>query len=361
MTESNLDQFIEENPIDEEYKTYENIPILGDLFVLYLANGLEDQVKNIESEYEDENTIDILIPIGIPGSGKTTFYENGKSPNSYPLKKTFVHISGDDIRFKLFGYKVRTNFDYIESLEPLIKLMLYESIKFVLTHKKSIFIDECNTNLNEMLELIKYISLVCDENKIKPNFRLVYMFSEPFKSYQNQKKRQRIVPYYKLETKYEELKDNFRYAVNKLIKVEGLNIYVFKDDIYQFKNISFSHPYYKLEDEFFTTIRPTSFPERIDLERYDIVSIVLNKEHIFFAQVVSIKKAKIINISLDTLKRDGEFPSYEINDHIDFVDLLNSFNRYKSTNLTTTKSIIYLKRMDNIKVYDPNKEITLKN
>lgn len=110
------------------------------------------------------------------------------------------------------------------------------------------------------------------------------------------------------------------------------------------KTIEFTHEYYKLKEQEFTTIRG-----KTSINKYKVgecVKIILKADVIGTAEVVRLEKTEIGKIPLGILKRDGEFPGFEINSHRDFIGLINSLRRFnKLKNADEEVTIITLKRV----------------
>ncbi|WP_064496473.1 hypothetical protein [Methanocaldococcus jannaschii] len=108
--------------------------------------------------------------------------------------------------------------------------------------------------------------------------------------------------------------------------------------------INFSHDYFKLREQRFTTIRSKHYLKNKGLRVGDVVKIK-HPSGEFPAKIVGVEVKRICDIPLEILKKDAEFEGFNIKTHQDFVDLLNSFIPYKSNKLTTEKAIIYLERV----------------
>lgn len=339
----NLINFLEECPVRDDYIEYRDLPFIGDLFILYVANNLENQLSELNPNSNGGNKLEIIIPIGIPGAGKTNYYKKKH------LNEKYIQVSGDNIRFALFGYKNRTNFDFISELEFAVKLLFFESINWGLEHKCSLYLDECNTDINDLLEIISFIVNKCKSLKIDFKITLLYNFTTPHKASINQKKRDRQILYHILESKYGQLKDNFDYFINRLYKYPEFDSILIQN-LDNFKEIDFKHPYYKLEDSFFTHITTPYNVMKKGYETYGMVSIKLNGEHKFFAQIVQIKESKLINIPLELLKKEVSFPSFEINNHLEYMEFINNQPYVSNSDLIGKRSILFLRKLDKLKL-----------
>lgn len=107
---------------------------------------------------------------------------------------------------------------------------------------------------------------------------------------------------------------------------------------------NFQHDYYKLNWDEFTTIRG-----KTAAKHYEIYQVVeLTKEYEFYCNAViyGIITAPISEFKLDTLKKDAEYPGFQIHSYQDFVDLINSFNPpyYKQATVDSEKTLFQLKK-----------------
>ena len=89
---------------------------------------------------------------------------------------------------------------------------------------------------------------------------------------------------------------------------------------------NFHKAYKKFEEEEFTTIRGRSAAE--DYKVGQRVDILLNRERLFGGKITSKRKARIKDIPLSVLQKDGEYKFYKIYSKQDFIDLINRFRRY---------------------------------
>jgi len=107
---------------------------------------------------------------------------------------------------------------------------------------------------------------------------------------------------------------------------------------------NFSHDYFKLKNYAFTTIRSINYMKnslRIGSKGW----ITLQNRKLFLAIIMGYKDARICDINLDVLKQDAEYSGFLIASHQDFVDLLNSFTRFKQNRLTTVKRVFFVQRI----------------
>ena len=94
------------------------------------------------------------------------------------------------------------------------------------------------------------------------------------------------------------------------------------------KQINFAHAYHKLQQQRFTTIRRAS-----NLQKYihgEVVEITLNRTLLFTAKITNLEVCKVSQMPLDVLKKDAEYPGFEIKNHVDFLALMNSFRFFRS-------------------------------
>lgn len=105
---------------------------------------------------------------------------------------------------------------------------------------------------------------------------------------------------------------------------------------------NFSHPYYKLQQEKFTTIRGRDAFE--DYKTGQIVEILLQRYPIKYAKIWMKEKKKIKDIPTHVLKADCEYEGFVLEKREDFITLLNSFREYyKIESEEEVLTIFYLK------------------
>jgi len=107
----------------------------------------------------------------------------------------------------------------------------------------------------------------------------------------------------------------------------------------------FSHDYYKLQNDAFTTIRSVYYMNRRGIGIGSKGWITLQNRKLFLAIIMGYKDARICDIPLEVLKNDAEYLGFLIASHQDFVDLLNSFTRFKQNCLTTVKRVFFIQRI----------------
>ncbi len=109
--------------------------------------------------------------------------------------------------------------------------------------------------------------------------------------------------------------------------------------------INFQHPYYKLDEPEFTTIRGKSWFNKV--KNFPDVTLLIKGKLLCQAEITSTIMQNIGNIPLDQLKMDAEYPGYIINSHQDFLTLLNSFRASYMPHamLESAVTIIYLKKI----------------
>lgn len=88
--------------------------------------------------------------------------------------------------------------------------------------------------------------------------------------------------------------------------------------------LKFRHNYYKLGKLQFTTIRGKSWMKKLRAGMKVELDTLTGKR---LATVIKIELKIIREIPLDVLKLDGEYPGFEIDNHLAFVSLLNSFRQ----------------------------------
>jgi predicted kinase len=77
----------------------------------------------------------LMIPVGLPGSGKTTYYQT---------VHTYTRISKDVIRFSMLKSK-ETKIYFDAEIEPLVTDFHWKQFKAAISKKENIYLD--NTNL----------------------------------------------------------------------------------------------------------------------------------------------------------------------------------------------------------------------
>jgi predicted kinase len=93
----------------------------------------------------------IYIPIGLPGCGKTTFYETRLKD------KNVIRISADDIRFKLLDSE-NTQIYFDESIEKDVWAEYYDELNYHLEHDASIYVDCTNLTLAKRMKIYEMIT-----------------------------------------------------------------------------------------------------------------------------------------------------------------------------------------------------------
>lgn len=114
---------------------------------------------------------------------------------------------------------------------------------------------------------------------------------------------------------------------------------------------NFQHPYSKLEDETFTTIRSIDYAKKHLFQIGSIGYITLQRNIHSLIKVESWKDMRICDMDIALLKRDVEYEGFTIQTHLDFVNglneiLLQSGYKYANNQLTTKKRIFYLKKVN---------------
>ena len=89
------------------------------------------------------------------------------------------------------------------------------------------------------------------------------------------------------------------------------------------KPLNFSHDYYKLRNELFSTIRGKTKFKYYKIG--DIINVNVNRKLLCPILILNKVLMEIADIDLTILELDAKYPGFEIMDHHDFVDLLNSF------------------------------------
>jgi len=90
---------------------------------------------------------------------------------------------------------------------------------------------------------------------------------------------------------------------------------------------NYSHPYYKLEEEEYTSVRGLDSLDYYELNQE--IDAKRDYEIYHSATIVYIETLKIRFMSLEFLKKDCEYPGFEINSKEEFIDLINSFRKNK--------------------------------
>lgn len=110
------------------------------------------------------------------------------------------------------------------------------------------------------------------------------------------------------------------------------------------KLFNFQHPYFKLKDHKFTTIRGKVHYPRVQVS--SLAKITLAEEFFCYATIVNKELKALKDLSLAFLKYDAEYPGFTIESVEDFCTLLNSFNPpyYPQTTPESIKTIIYFEK-----------------
>lgn len=103
--------------------------------------------------------------------------------------------------------------------------------------------------------------------------------------------------------------------------------------------IPFQHKYTKLSLHRFTTIRGVAFAKNLAIGDTVLCTTPWGNHH---AKVVSKEIQRIYLIPLEVLKFDAEYPGFVINDHNDFVELVNSFRRLEVTHANKYSNVVIL-------------------
>ena len=94
------------------------------------------------NEVASTNTPEIIILVGLPGSGKSTYIKQLKS------KKNYVVVSTDDI-FDRFAADAGINYNQAFKILPYkeAEREMFDSLRAAVTQKKSIIVDQTNTTI----------------------------------------------------------------------------------------------------------------------------------------------------------------------------------------------------------------------
>jgi len=127
---------------------------------------------------------------------------------------------------------------------------------------------------------------------------------------------------------------------------------------------NFTHDYYKLKDECFTTIRSKTYNKKRGWIRINKIGwITINRLPLFPVRLLKYEDKRIINMSLKLLKKDADSDYLIIKNSMDFVNLLNQFVKdshgYMGRHsLKTEKRIFYLRKQGFSSVkYKPNEKL----
>ncbi len=113
--------------------------------------------------------------------------------------------------------------------------------------------------------------------------------------------------------------------------------------------INFTHDYYKLYDNEFTTIRGRSWFDKVKIG--EIVRISIHNEWMFSAQIFMKSISQIDLMHIDFLKKDAEYDLLKIDTKDQFLNLINSFyprNRFAEAKATmkTELTVIHLRKVE---------------
>ena len=109
---------------------------------------------------------------------------------------------------------------------------------------------------------------------------------------------------------------------------------------------NFTHPYYKLMNKEFTTIRSVNYMKKMGFSLNETGVIQLEGKFLKNAKVIGYIDKPIDEFRLVELKQDAEYPTFFIHSHQNFVDLLNSFIKWNSNHLKCVKRMYYIMEVD---------------
>jgi hypothetical protein len=111
------------------------------------------------------------------------------------------------------------------------------------------------------------------------------------------------------------------------------------------KDLPFTHDYFKLNQDEFHTVRGKTFYEREKILPGSIVRVFIKGKFAFLAFVKMIEFKKMVELSLDFMKKDAEAPTIKIESREDYLKGLNSFRQYGLYDWDSVISIFHLKKM----------------
>jgi len=96
----------------------------------------------------------------------------------------------------------------------------------------------------------------------------------------------------------------------------------------------YSHPYLKFREVEYTSIRGLDSLEYYELFQKIDAKFADEINHLSHsAIIIKIETRKISSLSLEFLKKDGEYPGFEINSKADFIDLINSLRKNEKSHI----------------------------
>jgi hypothetical protein len=112
---------------------------------------------------------------------------------------------------------------------------------------------------------------------------------------------------------------------------------------------NFSHKYYKLREDEFTTIRSIHYSKEHNLTIGQVGMITIDRVPFTWVKIVKWEDKRICDIPLDLLKKDVAYGEFMINTYAEFVDGLNTILKasgmpFANNRITTKKRVFYLKK-----------------
>lgn len=147
----------------------------------------------------------------------------------------------------------------------------------------------------------------------------------------------RVKPYTK---GYEKDETDYKLSFSTKLKIIGEDPFSCKlkkcDPPFKYikNHIYYSHPYYKFNDLEYTSVRGLDSLEYYELFQEldaNFADEILHLHH--SATIIKIEKRKISSLSLKFLKKDCEYPGFEIHSKSEFIDLINSLRRNKKSHV----------------------------
>lgn len=118
---------------------------------------------------------------------------------------------------------------------------------------------------------------------------------------------------------------------------------------------NYSHSYYKLDQNEYTTIRGLD-----SLDYYEVNQEIKTKrdyEIVHSVIITKIERRPINSLPLRFLKNDCEYPGFEINSKEEFIDLINSFRKNKKAHIVLEKNpelaVFYFHKIKQIPKKEP--------
>ncbi len=108
------------------------------------------------------------------------------------------------------------------------------------------------------------------------------------------------------------------------------------------RHFNFSYFYLKFKQSTFTTVRGKTYMNKFNIG--DTVFIEYHGKLLLKCKIINKELTQVKDLSLDFMKKDGEYNDKGerniINDHLDFISLLNEFRRFNKATMDSEITIL---------------------